>query len=158
MNTLPEKSTRAGDDDGFTLLEALVAIGILALVAVMFSVDYREPARSMETATAAMRVATELRAARSMAIRQSHDVIFHFSAEGRWYQVEGKGRAQLPRDMSIVFVSARPLVHSTNDARLVFFRDGSSTGGELSFRSGAKGHRVRVDWLTSKITVERQFD
>lgn len=148
-------SASHGGDAGFTLLEVLAVIGILALVTTIFAVDYRRPTASIDVGAAAMRVAGELRAARSIAMRQSRDVEFVFSAEERWYQVEGRARGHFPRGVDVVFVSAQPLVRSAQDARLVFFRDGSSTGGEITLRSEARVHRVRIDWLTGKVTTER---
>jgi general secretion pathway protein H len=129
-------------------------LGILALVFSAFATSYRRPATSWEPKALALRIAAELRAVRATAIRRSREMGLTLNAEERWYQVEGFQRVFLPRSMDLVLLTARPYVRGKDDARLVFFRDGSSTGGKLTLTSGDRAHAVAVDWLTGAVRIE----
>lgn len=141
---------------GYSLIELLIGLGIVALVLSVVASNYRDPAVSFEVRALAVRLAAELRSARATAIGQSRDRAFVLNADERWYQVDGRERSFLPASIGVVLVTARTYVRGREDARLVFFSDGSSTGGKITIQAGNQAHSITVDWLTGAVRVDER--
>lgn len=144
----------AGDQAGYLLLELLVVLAILALALGLAAPNTRSSGTTLEPRTFAVRLASELRLARTTAILRGREVVFEFNAKERWAQIDGSRRIALPATLSLTIVATRARDANSTDARLVFFRDGSSTGGEISVRAGNMGHVVSIDWLTGAVRVD----
>lgn len=80
--------------DGFTLLEILIALAILGLVAGLFSTGLVRYLQTVYVQDASSQLATDLRKARSLAQRNSQDMVISFTpgAGGKTgiYMVDGK--------------------------------------------------------------------
>ena len=142
------------DEAGYLLLELLVVLAILALALGLALPNHRSSGATLEPRTFAMRLASELRLARTTAMLRAREVVFEFNGKGRLALIDGSQRIPLPATLSVTVVGTRAREADSTDARLVFFRDGSSTGGEISVRGGGVAHVVSVDWLTGTVRVE----
>ena len=146
------RAPRAALPDGFTLLETLVA---LALVAVLLAVAV--PAlvvpKGVELRAAADLVATGLRQARLAAIRGQRPVALLMNVDTRVLQVEGAPKPRtLPRDVQLELVTAQGMLSGAIGG-IRFFPDGSSTGGRVTLRLHGLQAEVGVEWLTGRIHV-----
>jgi len=147
-------SPRAGEQ-GFTLLELIVALGIMALgLAVVF--PYFNASRAgYQLRAAAYEIATQLRDARAAAQARNVDQAFIIDVGNRRTWIEGGAapRALSPRLAVDVEVPGAELI-GDNLVRLRFFADGSASGGKLILRDGARRATVSVNWLTGDVRIE----
>jgi general secretion pathway protein H len=151
-----EPARARATENGWSLVELLVVLAILALVAAVAlpgtPMVGREPSPSLVAADMAAR----LRAARSMAIAQNRDVAFALDTDRRTYGVAGVGAPQtIPATIGLSVTTARTLVRENSNALLVFFRDGTSTGGTIRLADQHQAVAIGVEWLTGAVHIER---
>jgi general secretion pathway protein H len=139
---------------GFTLLETLVALTLVALLlAVAVPALIVPPGVSLRTT--ADQVATGLRQARLAAIRQQRPVALLLDVNAHALQVEGGSRIrQLPRDIQLELFSAEGDIYGAHVGGIRFFPDGSSTGGRVTLRLRGLETMVDVEWLTGRIRIQ----
>jgi general secretion pathway protein H len=142
-------------ESGYLLLELLVVLAILALTLGLAVPNHRPSATSLEPRALATRLASELRLARATAVVRAREVAFEFNAKERWFQVHGAQRIAVPASISVTLTTARDHTQRDTDAHIVFFHDGSSTGGKIALQSGNAIHTVAVDWLTGSVQLEQ---
>lgn len=122
---------------GFTLLEMIVVIVIMALVAGL--VMTRQPWRSAGLNTdATVRALTNgLRLARSRAIAQDREVSVLTGTSG--FSIDGAPVWQLPTGEAL------------SPAQVIFTPDGGSTGATILLAAGQRRISVTVNWLTGRV-------
>ncbi len=139
---------------GFTLLELLVVMGLLALVFAVALPNMQGRIGSLEVKRAARDVASALRLAHSRAMSQSEEALFTLNATSREFTVSGReGAKTLPQHIDIKFLAARSEQQGEETSSIRFYPDGSSTGGRLVLSSGATSLAVDVNWLTGRVKI-----
>jgi general secretion pathway protein H len=140
---------------GFTLLELLVVLAILAS-AVIIAIPLAGPRHSSSLLrSAALEVAAALRASRASAIRSNVEKTFIFDAVARQYWLEGvESRQKVPDQLAADLVI--PSVEQIGSAvgRFRFYPDGSSSGGQIILGLGGTTEVVVVDWLTGNAQIK----
>ncbi len=139
---------------GFTILELLVVMAILAGVAsITFPLVYRAHPEATLRATA-NHLAGELRAARGYAIKTNQQQTLTLDVGRRIYWVAGRGRPQrIANSVGLDFVTLEKERVDGSQARLRFMPDGSATGGNIVLTSGGHKATVEVDWMTGHARV-----
>jgi general secretion pathway protein H len=146
----------AGPEQGFSLLELVVVLALLALVMglvvpSMYGAWHREKERA-----SLRQLMTTLRAARSLAATRHGQVrVFLDLGAGR-YSVEGTGRSgQLLRSFRL---GDAHLVWQDRNARrgyIAFYGDGSSSGGRLVVTDGGGNSQIiDVEIITGKVSLK----
>jgi len=139
---------------GFTLLELLVVLTIVALAAVVAAPLLGSGKDKAEFSASVRIVATALRETRSLALTSNRAQALLVDVDRGTIRVGDGGRlASLPSSvrLSLLTVAQERIDGGTGAIR--FFPDGSSTGGRLSLLQGAKRSDVMVDWLSGRISV-----
>jgi len=142
-----------GREAGFSLLELLVVLAIMALVLGVVAMRPTAGSARVGMDVLTRHLASQLQEARISAIRANRDAVFVLDLDKGAYGVDGTSYT-LPKDVDVRMVTAR---QETTDGvgRIRFYPGGGSTGGRLEVRKGERQMLVRVDWLTGHIHVER---
>lgn len=141
-------------DLGFTLLEMMVALAIVAIASiVVMQVKGRGPA-GVSLQSAALQLAADMRTARAEAMRTNRPTSVVVDLSSRSFQLDGARVRRLPANVS-VSASGRNLVwRSASQVAVQFRADGSSNGGRFSLQAGGRKIGVFVDWLTGATGVD----
>jgi general secretion pathway protein H len=117
---------------GFTLLEMLVVIAVMALILAL--VTQFGPARShrLEAQAAAQNIANAMRTARGRAIAQGQPVKLVLPAVPGWLSVTVQAPA----------------------GGIIFAPDGSASGGRVRLDGGGQDLTVSADWLSGRVRVD----
>lgn len=147
---------RAQPDAGFSLLEVLLAVGLMAAIALVALPYVRSGQSDAGLRTTARELVSTLRAARAEAIRTAADVEFVVSVPNRTYAVSSSvKRHPIPAHLSMRIEARDQHAQQPADARISFFPDGTSSGGRLQISSdGGSKRTVIVDWATGVARLE----
>ena len=148
---MPDK--RAPDQAGFTLLEMIVVLVVLALMAGLVLARGPQRSAALELRMAAGEVAQALRGARGRAIATNGPVVFRLDVGAHEYRVDGAPPRALPASLALSMVAIAGEVTDSQIAGISFSPDGSSSGGRVELASGARRVQVGVDWLTGRVRV-----
>jgi general secretion pathway protein H len=131
------------DNAGFTLIEVIVVLAILA--AMIGLVLSRGPlhGRHLDLNAAAREVAASLRLARSQAIVANRTVLWTSGPAG--FGAEGN----LPQRVDATVIVRHAGV-------IGFAGDGSSSGGQVFVQSGDRRIGIDVDWLTGRVWMSNR--
>ena len=139
---------------GFTLIEIMVVMAILALMLVLISPNFSTALPGVSLKAAARTLAGSLRHARSRAIALNEEVALAIDVETRRYAiVGGKTSGKLPGEGEIRLFTAQSELIDATSGTIRFFPDGGSTGGGVTFIDGERRYRVLVDWLTGQTSI-----
>jgi general secretion pathway protein H len=146
----------AGRDAGFTLLELLVVLVLMALVAgLVISRLPLGPSRTQVVASAKS-LASGLRIARGAAIHENREAVFTLDLAARRYWVDGRDPVAVMPDIGMSFDIAATEREDETTGRIRFFPDGSSTGGRIRLslpKGDAAPTIVTVDGITGHVAI-----
>jgi general secretion pathway protein H len=142
--------------DGFTLVEILAVLVVLAIAAGLVGTRFAARHDSEVLQAAAYELASRCRAARSAAIRKGSDQTIVIDMANRLVTA-GADVPPLRISEGIGIVSQTSAVErrSRGAVGIRFFANGASTGGTVRLESGRRAYEVRVNWLTGRVVVER---
>lgn len=139
---------------GFTLLEMVCVLAIIALLAaVLLPFIPRETSRARLQAYA-LQAATLLKADRDAAIRRNIMVATLVDAGGRAIR-SGASQAALriPQDVRFDAVLPQSCQRRAALSTIRFFANGTSCGGSIALSRLDASYEVRVNWLTGRVEV-----
>ncbi|MCB2101834.1 MAG: GspH/FimT family pseudopilin [Rhodobacterales bacterium] len=150
--------TCATTERGFTLVELLVVLVILAAALGVAAPLMTRGAEQAQFRTAARDLAGALRRTRTQAIRLGQDTRFVIDLEARTYAEGRAGKPHpLPEGLNLRLVTVAAERQDERRGAIRFYPDGSSTGGRLAVVQGDRALVVGVDWLTGRVAVGRQL-
>lgn len=145
--------TRPSRNRGFTLLEVLLVLFLLALVMGLVGVSLSGRVSAAEARESARQVMAGLRWTRTRAILDKQEHVFVVDAENRTWQAPEREAVTLPEGVEVVLTTARSELTGENAGGIRFFPDGGSTGGHVDLVVRGRTHRVDVAWLTGEATL-----
>jgi general secretion pathway protein H len=138
-----------GPAAGFTLLELLLVVSILALVAAVAAPLLTAPSDSVRLRSATEQIVAALSLARAGAIARNAEAAVVIDAKSR--TIHRGGRAEpFPPDILVRLTIAESQRESPTRGGFRFFADGSSTGGSILLNLRGREVSLCVDWLTGK--------
>lgn len=139
---------------GFTLLELLVVISVLAMALAIVPPMLTTATTSAEVKSAARELASALRHARSRAIARGQELAVTVNVRSRRYQITGMpGEHALPARLDLKVYGDASESPDDDTGGIRFFPDGSSTGGRISVAGGQRSMLVEVDWLLGRVSI-----
>ncbi len=151
---IPKCAKRIDKQSGFTLLEMIVVLLIIATAATLLGTSVVGRLDSVRVATAARDVSAALRLTRSQAILKREEMFLEVDLDKRTYKAPGREPVQLPEALELKLLTASTEVDSGNVGRIRFFSDGGSTGGRVTLIAGEREWKVNVSWLTGEIQLD----
>ena len=173
----------AAAQGGFTLIEALVVLALMATAFALFAGALVGALPGQQLRDATHRLAAEMRATRARAVATGVDQSFVIDTQARRWRsgpsdvaiedlgadgptpapssksANPRGNArrsgELDDALALGATVAREEQPGPGIAAIRFFADGSSTGGRVVVRRGDAAWRVDVNWLTGAVRVER---
>ena len=121
-------AARSRSDAGFTLLEALVALAILALTWLLVAPALPESLFRSELEHSARVLTAELREARALALAERREVVVRLDRPGA-------------------------VVRSVEPGAVRFFPEGGATAAAITLERGGRAYRIEVDWLTGRVAL-----
>lgn len=95
-------------------------------------------------------LAIALRSARTQAILSGQSTLLHIDLTRNAYQAPGQAKRLLPKGMKMRLTTAANL--SPQEGAIVFYPNGSSSGGNLYLEKGTQAWRLDIAWLTGKVS------
>ena len=148
-------TTRVRGDAGFTLLELIAVLVIVALAATLAFPMADRSRRGLAVRTAAIDLASALKTARAEAVRGNAERRVVIDLNTRQFVADGLPRPHtLPREVSVAYDVPVGEQASNGVASIRFRPDGSSSGGKISLAGQRQSASVTVDWLTGRTRIE----
>jgi general secretion pathway protein H len=149
--------SRAGKTRGFTLLELLVVLTIVAGMLAIVPLVSERGAKNAEIDAAARVLVADLRWLRQAAIRERHETTLMVGADGARYLRSGDaGFRPLPQGIAIEHKPLASIGAQREGPAIVFYPDGTTSGGELALRSAGQSLIVHVAWPFGRIETNRR--
>ena len=138
-------------DKGFTLLELLIVITIVALMSTLVGVNLHGKERT-DLGSVGRTLVTDLRYVRSQAMVNNLDTELIFDVSANTYTSHrAKIDRSLPETMTLrLTLDHRDIVGARG--RIVFYPDGSSSGGEVRLSMDGRMMEVGISWLNGYVT------
>ena len=140
---------------GFSLLEVILVLAIVALASLLAAAAIGGGADGMRLRSAAKEVAAGLRHTRAQALAAGEAQRFVIDPEAHTWTAPKQRDGALSDKLSIVFTGAREVQPEEGVGAIVFFPDGASTGGRVQLAIGEAAWQVDVAWLTGQVRVSR---
>ena len=134
---------------GFTLLEMLIVIAIVALAAAVAMPALTRPSDGLRLQTTARDLINAMRLTRAMAIARNAETTLAIDVDKRTITSAAIRTQSFAPDIAAKVTFAQlegTVAHSTGSFR--FFPDGSATGGDIALRLHGREARICVNWVT----------
>ena len=140
---------------GFTLIELLVVFAIMALLISVTPMAYQKLRESAQYRDVLRTMLSDLRTARQQALSTHAEVRFSVDLNQRSYGMQERTLHTVPEPLEIRATVAGIELVSGGVASISFLPSGGATGGSIEIlRPSGAGTRLRVDWLSGRVTQE----
>jgi general secretion pathway protein H len=145
---VPIRLSRTGADGGYTLVELLVVLAVIGLIILSVPTLLTAARPALQAKAAARLMAEDMSAARQAAVLHGVETgIVLNAAAGRYAMVPGGVVRNLPKGVIMAF-------RSTDGNAILFYPDGSSTGGIVLVGDAGHQHRIIAHWLSGRISLD----
>ncbi len=156
MRTSATEPAASPREAGFTLVELLAVMAVLALAVAAFSSMRTGSLDSTRFRAFAIETSAALQAARVTSIRGRQEQVFRIDIKRRTLGVADDGpMLELPEGVELTASVAATERYGDGSYGIRFFPGGGSTGGRLSFTHAGKTIDIRVNWLTGSVLLSR---
>lgn len=153
--TLSRRERGEAKPRGFTLLEMLLVLSLVAIATTLAAMAVSGGLDGMRLRTAAKEIAGQLRYTRAQAIASGLPQNFTLDPAAHGWRAPNGRHGAIPASLGIRFTGARQAQAREGEGGILFFPDGASTGGRVQLQAGNAAWRVDVAWLTGEVKLSR---
>ncbi|NHN68211.1 general secretion pathway protein H [Pseudomonas sp. NFACC09-4] len=135
---------------GFTLLEMLAVLVLISIALLLLASGITRGLAHARERQSVNELLVSLRQARTQAIVQGRPMSLIFDLQSTCYRVEQFAPRCLSAGTQLRVETAEGL---GKDATMIFYPDGSSSGGNLSLKNAFREARIDVAWLTGNVSL-----
>ena len=149
---------RAAAQRGFTLLEIVLVMAIIALASVLAAAAMTGGFKGMQLKASAKEIASNLRYTRTQAIATGKPQRFVIDPAKHAWQAPNAHHGTIPDKLGIEFTGAREAranAARTDQGAIEFFPDGAATGGRIRLTAGKSAWDIDVAWLTGQVQLRQ---
>jgi len=144
----PGATAPADATAGFTLVEMLVVLAIMALVAAIAAPGLVSNYRTKNVETLASEITMRLRLSRTSAIASARPKQVVVDLGARVIRFGERDIVTLPDDVKMTVVTGQETVVAGRQTVLTFLPDGSASGMDIALQQKGRTARIAVNWLT----------
>jgi general secretion pathway protein H len=149
-----DEPTSQSFEAGFSLVEMLVVLTILALATTFAMPLFSGGSEGLRLQTASSELAAAFRATRSAAIIRNAETTMIIDVDHRTFSSTVVSQRPFAPDIEAKLRFASGIRSASSDGGFLFFPDGSSTGGDVTLSLHGKQTKLCVDWLTGEVRRE----
>lgn len=132
----------------------MVVLAIMALVLALAVPAFRAVMPGMALEASARTVAASFREAHARAVGGNGEIAVTIDVERGLVRIGEDGPpAELGKGLGIRLVTATNEIVDRGTGRILFFPDGSATGGGVRLSAGERRIDILVDWITGRAHV-----
>lgn len=152
------KTSRAGNEGAFSLLELLLVLSLLGLSAYLVLPSLDRGIEAIRVKKTALGLAAVARNLRARALNEQRPFRLIVDASQDRYHVYGGEEFLLPEGVHVATMDGgEPL--NGDLTQFVFFPNGRLLGGEIEISGGrGKSYRIQLDRLSGKVVVSTKRD
>jgi len=144
----------ADGESGFTLLEALCTLTIIALVLSVVVPGLLRTPDGVVLEVATRQIASLLRLARAQAIATNTETVVEIDADKRIITEQDAPSLQFDSAIGLRLTTADEESRGAARAGIRFFPDGTSSGGEIALILRGRTAKISVNWLQGEPKLE----
>jgi general secretion pathway protein H len=149
-----DKSKDRDFEAGFTLIEMLVVLTILALAATFAVPLLSGGSEGLRLQMASSELAAAFRVTRSAAIMHNTETTLMIDVDRRTFKSTVVSQRPFAADIKAKLTFASGIRSASSDGGFQFFPDGSSSGGDVTLSLHGQQMRLCIDWLTGEVLRE----
>jgi general secretion pathway protein H len=139
---------------GFTLIEILVVLAILAMAYTLASPMITSGVSGTELKATARQLAAGLRKARADAVAHRREAVLTVDVDRHQFRLSDDQRVyRLPASVGVKLFTAQSEIVNTSVGAVRFYPDGGSTGGRITVTSHGRQYEVDINWLTGQVAI-----
>lgn len=152
---LPRTDSPSVRASGFTLLEMLLVLALIAIAGALAALALTGGLDGMHLRSSAKEIAAQLRYTRALAISTGQPQRFTIDPENHRWQVPNRKPGRIAESLGVRFTGARQAQARAGEGGILFFPDGASTGGRVQLQAKRAAWRIDVGWLTGQVKLSR---
>ncbi|MEH2499828.1 general secretion pathway protein H [Bradyrhizobium sp. AZCC 1678] len=137
--------------EGFTLVEMLVVLTIIALTTTFAAPLLSGGSEGLRLDMASSELAAALRVTRSAAVTRNAQMALFIDVDRRTFRSSVVSERPFAPNIEAKLTFASAMQSAASNGGFQFFPDGSSTGGDVTLSLRGKQTKLCVDWLTGTV-------
>lgn len=151
----PASQPAAARVAGFTLLETLLVMALMAGAALLAAMAFTGGMEGMRLRSESKEIAAQLRYTRARAIATGQPQLFRIDPRAHAWEAAGDRSGRIDDALSVRFTGVREAQVRAGEGAVLFFPDGGSTGGRVTLSAGNAAWSIDVAWLTGETRLLR---